>query len=397
MAKTMRISYFGHDSSDAAIRKRVHTFETCGCDVHGFMNKRPGGGDPDWPNFELGETENGAYFNRIWSVFRGASRAARHKQTLIASDLIVARNLDMLATAFLTKRLTGLATPVVYECLDVHRLLCRQDILGWVARKFEGAFLKRSRGVMVSSPAFVEQHFERHYKGSYRAFLVENRLSAGFARSASRPTRQTDTEPGGPLRLGWVGILRCQRTLDLMVRVAQAFGDAIQIRVHGKPDLWSVPTFHETIAPFDNITFSGAYKAPEDLPDIYGQLDLIWAGDFMEAGLNSKWLLPNRIYEGGYFGIPSLAPAETQTGNWVRETKSGFVIPEPIEEALIEQLRDLIEHRDTILACQNNLHQLPDDVFVEPEGFMADLLDQFLSVKDPSPAAPIALNQPDQV
>lgn len=396
MAKTMRISYFGHDSSDAAIRKRVHTFQKCGYDVHGFMNKRLDGPIPEWDNVELGETENGAYFNRIWSVFRGAFRAAKHKQILASADLIVARNLDMLATAFLTKRLTGLKTPVLYESLDVHRMLCREDFVGWLARKFEGAFLKRSRGVMVSSPAFVEQHFERHYAGTFRAFLVENRVSAAFAKSVTRPSESKTHVAGEPLRLGWVGILRCQRTLALMVRAAQEFGDALKIHVHGKPDVWSVPQFHETIDAVDNIVFHGAYKAPDGLPEIYNQLDLIWSGDFMEAGLNSKWLLPNRIYEGGYFAVPAVAPADTQTGAWVRETGSGFVVDEPIEDTLIELLRDLIERRDEIQSRRDTLLNLPEQVLVEPEGFMADLLDQVLEPRGTSASAPLALSQPDQ-
>ena len=360
------------------------------------MNKRLDGSAPEWDNVDLGETENGAYLNRIWSVFRGAFRAAKHKPVLAASDLIVARNLDMLATAFLTKRLTGLATPVVYECLDVHRLLCRNDPLGWIARKFEGAFLKRSRGVIVSSPAFIEQHFERHHKGNYRAFLVENRLSAAFARTVERPTTDAASTPVGPLRLGWVGILRCQRTLDILCRAAREFGDAIEIRAHGKPDLWSVPRFHETIEGFDNISFFGAYKAPYDLPDIYGELDLVWSGDFMEAGLNSKWLLPNRIYEGGYFSVPAIAPKDTQTGTWVSDTETGYVVAEPLEDTLIGLLRELIEHREYIQARRETLRSLPESVFVEPDGFMADVLDQLLEHKDPLMAAPAELSQPDQ-
>lgn len=392
----MRISYFGHDSSDAAIRKRVRTFEKCGYEVQGFMNKRFDGPVPEFQNVELGETENGAYFDRIWSVFRGAFRAAKHKQVLKDSDLIVARNLDMLATAYLTKRLTGLSTPVVYECLDVHRLLCREDVIGWIARKFEGAFVKRSCGVIVSSPAFIEHHFERRHAGRYRAFLVENRLSATFAETVARPSVHIEPKTDGPLRLGWVGILRCKRTLNLMVRAAEAFGDKIEIRVHGRPDLWSVPDFHEAIAPHDNIIFEGAYEAPKDLPEIYGQLDLIWSGDFMEAGLNSKWLLPNRIYEGGYFGVPALAPSDTQTGAWVRENHAGYVVAEPIEATLIETLRDLISQRDKIETCRKTVLELPDRVFVEPDGFMADVLDQLISARTPTPTAPIAIGQPDQ-
>ncbi len=392
----MRISYFGHDTSDAAIRKRVHSFQDCGYDVRGFMNKRFDGPPLDWENVDLGETENGAYFDRLWSVFRGAFRAAKHKQTLAGSDLIVARNLDMLATAFLTKKLTGLATPVVYESLDIHHLLCRKDIVGWVFRKFEGAFLKRSRGVIVSSPAFIREHFDRHHAGNFRAFMVENRLSAKFSSSVSRPSEVNSTPPGAPLRVGWVGILRCQRTLNLMARAAKAFGAEIEIHVHGKPDLTQVPDFHETVSTFENITFHGAYSAPEGLPDIYGGLDLIWSGDFMDAGLNSDWLLPCRLYEGGYFAVPAIAVAGTETSRWVNDHETGFLVAEPIEESLIETLRNLIANRDDIRTRSQTLIGLPDAALIEPDGFIADLLDQILDIKTATTPKPIALGQPDQ-
>ena len=396
MAKTMRISYFGHDSSDAAIRKRVRTFEKCGYEVHGFMNKRLDGPDPEWRNVELGHTRNGAFIDRIWSVFRGAFRAAKHKQVLADSDLIVARNLDMLATAFLTKRLTGLDTPVAYECLDVHRLLCREDIIGWVTRKFEGTFLKRSRGVLVSSPAFVSNHFERWYPGRYRAFLVENRLSAAFSQSVARPEKSSTAKVDAPLRLGWVGILRCQRSLDLLVRVAETFGDKVEINLHGRPVEHSVPKFYETIDGYENILLHGAYDAPADLPGIYGQLDLIWAGDFMEAGLNSKWLLPNRIYEGGYFGVPAIAPADSQTGAWVEQHQAGFVVAEPIEQSLTDTVRDLSNDRTRVERVRNSVLDLPEAAFVEPDDYMADVLEKLLHEKTPTPTKPISIGQPDQ-
>ena len=68
-----------------------------------------------------------------------------------------------------------------------------------------------------------------------------------------------------------------------------------------------------------NMTFSGRYRSPEDLAGIYDNLDVVWAGDFMEAGYNSVWLLPNRIYEGGYYCTPSIAPSRTQTAAWLTQ------------------------------------------------------------------------------
>lgn len=80
----------------------------------------------------------------------------------------------------------------------------------------------------------------------------------------------------------------------------------------------------------------------------------------------------------------------------MRETGSGFVVDEPIEFTLIELLRDLIARREEIQSRRDTLLNLPEQVLVEPEGFMADLLDQVLEPRGTSASAPLALSQPDQ-
>lgn len=376
MVKLNRLAYFGHDSSDAAIIRRVASLKACGLQVHGFMMKRFDGPDPDWENISLGQTKNAAYLDRVLSVFKGTFRAARHKASLRDVDFILARNMDMLATAFLTKLLIGSKAPVIYECLDIHRLLCRSDFIGKVMRFIEGKLVARTTAVWVSSPAFLTHHFERHYRGQYRAFLLENRLPAAFARKIARPAKSTINRHAdtGPIRLGWVGILRCKRSLDLMKRIADALGDKVEIKIHGKLGVWTETEFREAIAPHGNITFYGAYQAPRDLTQIYGGLDLIWSGDFMEAGFNSVWLLPNRIYEGGYFAVPAIAPAGTQTAAWISEKNAGFLVEEPLEESLVQLLEDLSEQKSLIAERQNELLSAPDTDLVEPTGFIQHLI-----------------------
>jgi succinoglycan biosynthesis protein ExoL len=172
-----RIAFFGHDAADAAVRRRVRGFLDDGLEVTGFMMRRRDPGTLDWENVDLGETRDGAFVQRIRQVFTGARLAAADRKKLAAADVIYARNLDMLACAFLAKRHAGLDTPVIYESLDVHRLLTRADFIGAAIRGLEHSLLKRTVGLVVSSPGFIRNHFEKHYAGDYRAFLVENRLA----------------------------------------------------------------------------------------------------------------------------------------------------------------------------------------------------------------------------
>ena len=366
-----RIAFFAHDAADAAVRRRIQGFADDGIDVVGFTMRRRDDVKTEWANIDLGRTFDGAYVQRIKSIFRGAKLAAAQRETLATADVIYARNLDMLATAFLAKRYTKLKTPVIYEALDVHRLLTRKDPIGLVFRRIEGALLKRTKRLVVSSPGFLENHFEKRHRGHYTASLIENRLAAG-ADYGDRPA--TDLPPLEPLRIGWIGILRCKRSIGLLTDLARMFGPAIRIELHGAPALTEIPDFHERIQGLANVTYHGRYRSPEDLARIYADLHVVWAGDFMEAGFNSSWLLPNRLYEGGYFGVPSIAPSGTQTAKWIEARGAGFTVGEDLARNLPDLVRTLLAQPGDIRARRERLLSLPHDTFVARRGELAGLI-----------------------
>ena len=375
------VAYFGHAAHDAAVRRRVQGFRDDGLEVTGFTMRRRDDPATGWDNVDLGRTYDGNYIQRVRSVFSGAELAAASGR-LADADLIYARNLDMLAAAFLAKRKLGLKAPVMYECLDVHRLLTRNDPVGFIFRRLEGALLKRSRRLVVSSPGYLENYFSRRHRGQYQPVLVENRLAAG-ADYGDRPTRAaTASSPGEPLRLGWIGVLRCARSLDLLLALAQEAGPAVEIHLHGVPALTEIPDFHERVKGVPNLTFHGSYRSPEDLAAIYAPLDVVWAGDFMEQGYNSVWLLPNRIYEGGYYGVPAIAPAGTQTAKWIADADAGFVIEEDLGQSLPALLSRLSADRSEISARRAALLALPGETFVQPPGLLKQIIKDALNPED---------------
>lgn len=374
-----RIAFFGHDVADAAVRRRARGFQDDGFLVTGFMMRRREPLAQEWENVDLGQTHDGAFLQRIRQVFRGARIAAASGDKLRSADVIYARNLDMLACAFLAKRHARLATPVIYECLDIHRLLCRRDVIGKGLRALEGWLLKRSAALVVSSPAFLTQHFERHYPGKFQAYLIENRLS-GHANYGERVSG-TRPKPAGKLRLGWVGNLRCRRSLDLLCQIADRFGAQVEVKLHGVPALTEIPDFEQKVAARENMSFYGRYKSPEDLPGIYSGLDVVWSGDFMEAGLNSTWLLPNRIYEGGYYCVPPIGPTETETGRWIARQDCGFVLDEPLETTLPGLIGELVRDASRISAYSKVLAELPEETFVQPHGFLRQIIESAVKPK----------------
>ena len=94
----------------------------------------------------------------------------------------------------------------------------------------------------------------------------------------------------------------------------------------------------------------------------------------MEAGQNSVWLLPNRIYEGGYYGVPSVAPGGTQTATWINAHNVGFTVNEPLNETLPHLIANLAGDRTEISKYKNNLLSLDDEIFVQPNGFLYNII-----------------------
>lgn len=370
------IAFFGHDAADSAVRRRARAMKDDGFDVVGYMMRRQDDVNPEWTNIDLGRTYDAAMVARLRSIWTGAKIAAAEPR-LRKADLIYARNLDMLITAFLAKRHAKLDTPVIYEALDVHRLLAKPTLVGVCMRALERRFIKRSKGLVVSSPGFLTNYYERYHKGLYRPFMVENKMTEG-AEYGPRPDEKR-LENGRPLVLGWVGMLRCKRSFDLLCDLADRFPDDLIIKMHGIPARTEIPVFEPEIEARKNIIFAGRYKAPEDLLDMYSKIDVIWAADFMDAGYNSVWLLPNRIYEGGYYGVPSIAPEGTETSRWIMARKAGFTESEPLETTLPNLVARLIADKSDINKASAALLGLDETEFVQKTGFMKELVDYFFS------------------
>lgn len=374
MTERPHIAFFGHNPLDAAVRRRAFAFQQAGMQVTGFMPFRGEKAETDFENVDLGRSEDNAYLKRLSLVYSASARAIAARDILETSDLIYARNLDMLAIAQRSRSRLGLTAPLVYECLDVHHKLVGDGTVARSLRWFEERLLRSCALVVVSSPRFFTEHFARHYPGLVDQFLVENRLIAGDAFPA-RPAAPRAFDLSKPLRLGWFGNLRCRRTLDLMKMLARTFPERLNIVLRGYAATGVFKDFKAEIADYANIEFHGRYRAPDDLETIYNDIDVVWAGDWYEAGANSVWLLPNRIYEGGYFATPAIAPDGTETGAWLKRNKAGLCVAEPVDQTLTDLVGRLIDDRSQLAEINNQLLCCPTGLFVETSETMRALVD----------------------
>ena len=356
----MKVTVFGHDADDAALAKRIGQMRAEGHRVSGLTLRRGPDAPRAWDNTDLGRTRDGAFGRRLAAIARAAPRAAR---ALGEPDVVWARNLDAALIARGALAMARSRAPLVYECLDVHDLASGAGAAPAMVRGLERRVLDRAALTVVSSPAFARAHFAPRY-GARATMVIENRLAM-----AGLPPRPGPARPDRPLTVGWFGVLRCARSLDLLLGATGAAG--ARLITAGRVAADRLPDFAGRIADAPHAAHLGAYRAPDDLAALYARADVVWAGDWFQAGANSRWLLPNRLYEGGWFGAPALAPPGTETARWIAQNGTGLVVG---EDALPEALRGLAGRRLADLRAR--VRAAPDALFAAPRGEVTTALER---------------------
>ncbi|TGT22531.1 glycosyl transferase family 1, partial [Mesorhizobium sp. M4B.F.Ca.ET.169.01.1.1] len=83
---------------------------------------------------DLGATRDGRFAQRLGAVAKAAMSIGAKLGDMPRPDLIIARTLEMLSLARRANAALGANVPIVYECLDIHRLVLRDDFVGRTLR-----------------------------------------------------------------------------------------------------------------------------------------------------------------------------------------------------------------------------------------------------------------------
>jgi succinoglycan biosynthesis protein ExoL len=300
--------------------------------------------------------------------------------------VIIARNLETLALAGAASSLFGGSVPVVYECLDIHRLLLDEGIKGRLLRSAEGYFGRDARLLLTSSPAFVENYFHRRSRLNVPIVLLENKVLELGSTTVSTPAGPRLPGVGEPWRIGWFGAIRCRKSFGILAGFAKAMNGMVEIVIRGRPSAREFPDFEAQVRAAPHVRFHGAYRNPEDLSAIYRDVQFVWAIDFFEEGLNSNWLLPNRLYEGSLHGAIPIGVASTETGRFLASRGLGMLLQRADADELVARFASMT--RDAYLELFNHLAATDRSQWVTDRADCVGLVGQLTQVAAPSSARP---------
>ncbi|RWC23007.1 MAG: glycosyl transferase family 1 [Mesorhizobium sp.] len=350
----LHVLYLVHDVSDPAVRRRIIMLKAGGAQVTlvGFRRTASPVADVEGLRpIDLGATRDGRFAQRLAAVTKAAVSIGSNLGSMPRPDLIIARNLEMLALARRARSAFQATVPIVYECLDIHRLVLRDDFLGKAMRGAERYLARDVMLLVTSSPAFIANYFKPFGQIAAPVELLENKYFEPAA--VALDDRMVADDPvAPPWRIGWFGALRCRRSLELLAEFSRRLDGRFEIVLRGRPALSEFPDFHGFVEAEPWLSFGGPYRNPEDMATIYREVHFSWAIDFFEQGLNSEWLLPNRLYEGCRFGAVPISMANTETGRFLDRQGIGVLLPQATPEALEAALGDMDEHRFGMLRAR---------------------------------------------
>jgi glycosyltransferase involved in cell wall biosynthesis len=369
-----RLAYFAHNVNHADIPRRIAMLTHGGAEVQVLGFHR--GPAANIPCVNLGRTEDAKLLQRVLSVLRALVTLPRWVGALKGAEVVVARNLEMLVVAAAARGLGARDARLIYECLDIHRLMSGGGAASRALRGLERFLLRRVDGLMVSSPGFVREHFAKLGGPTPPTILVENKVGV----NEDVPPREAAALPAGPpWRIGWFGVIRCKRSLEMLIEAARRAPGLFEVVIAGRPATDVVGDLATELPEGSGVKYVGSFADEAELAQLYRSCHFAWLMDFYEAGANSDWLLPNRLYRAVYYGAAPIALAGVETGRWLAAHGAGLRMDSVSADAIVSTLSQFsaADYR----AAKARLEAIPTEALVNGREDCFDLVARLAGTK----------------
>lgn len=342
--------------------KRITMLQQAGFDVEAVAFERDyhSGRMPDCKVTVLGKIAHGRYLERIFKICHAIPAMRR---VIKRNHLIYTSGADMAFMALVAG--LGLGKPVVVEIGDIREVQVSSGIKGRVVRFFDKRFINSCSLLVTTTSSFIDIYYREWLKASVPAMVIENKIEADFAKKILKNGIQSsvDGKPlvERPLRIGYFGGLRCEWSWRVLEAFAIAKPEDVEIVLAGYVmDPQDLP---KQVEKYPNVTYLGQYKSPQDLPGLYGGVDIIW-GCYRPIGPNDwnlRWARPNRFYESCLFQKPIVSRFGSCDSVDVKRYEIGLIIEDDDIHKVVDCLCKI--KTEDLETWKRNMARLPRNVY----------------------------------
>lgn len=194
--------------------------------------------------------------------------------------------------------------------------------------------------------------------------IQPNKVSPQF-RNINRTTKRINNK----ITFAYVGAFRYPNTIFRFARIIGEHFPQYEYHFYGNSGL--TPLAIELANKYNNIKYFGAFKSPEDLEDIYSNIDVVTAC-YDNVGLNEQIAEPNKLYEAICFCCPIIVSENTFLGKRVRDLNIGYVMNPNNDESIIKFIKSL-RIEDLNMYSRNELCMNEDDYIDSAEKIIENI------------------------
>lgn len=224
--------------------------------------------------------------------------------------------------------------PYLYEESDLAHTYMKPRFVVRFFEFLDRRLIKKSALTVFTSEGFIKYHFGDKIPSN--VIVVPNRLPSSIESYHILPPKAFNSEH---LSIGFVGFLRFKAVFNFARVFCEAF-PASEFHFYGTTNIESDRLLFEPLKSLQNCFFHGAFKYPDELPEIYNRLDLVVATYDTEFE-NVRYAEPNKIYESIYFETPIIVSDGTYLASKVLRLGVGYSIDAMNDEAIIDFVKKL--------------------------------------------------------
>lgn len=352
----MKVTYILPVVTHVRYHKRVMAMEHHGVESKILAFERNYYEGKQWSNGykSLGFIQHGHYLRRFGKLLKAVPIVRKTSQD---SQVVYCFGLDMLLIAWVANCFLLKKPKLVYEVADIRDALLSNSIKGILLRWLERFLLKRIRLLVVTSQAYIDGYYQGiQHLCDLNYQIIENKLT-----SHELPDIITTTDyqkADDVIWIGYFGLIRCRQSWKVIKElVSQGQG---RFRVYMRGILMGLDDLAKEIHQTEYVDFHGPYIAPDDLPKIYGQVDLVWVAHY-HGKSNTQWARANRFYESCYFQRPMITQQGTQDGQVAEQWGLGQSIDLRHLQQAVASL--IVINSEDVGAWQRNIQRVPEDVY----------------------------------
>lgn len=282
----------------------------------------------------LGTLQNEKYFSRITLYLKFILKI--FKEYRFKPKEIYVFGLDLRMVTFGVPN-----AKVFYEISDIIWLY-KTGILKNTLSKADAFLTKKSHSITFTSEGFYKKYY--NFLDSKKVVIKENKFKPY---NKVKPIETLNTKK---LKVAYIGSFRYYGIVKSLISVISK-NKNIDLKFYGDSNATIVNEVKKAVIDYENISYEGKFKNPDDLERIYSEnnLNFVVYDNKLE---NEQVAMPNKYYESGYFNIPIVAATNTFVGEMVQKMNMGWAIDvteESFEKFLNEiTMDDIIKHHQHI-------------------------------------------------